>query len=156
MDVSLTQTKQRPGIFRRRMCLHRASIAVCKPTPHCYTPGARLPFHPSTSALVMKWSLNTKSARRVRSDKSSDQVGKVATARLATSDPPRGIPLPNCRMERDTGRHRLGSMDRLFAVSAPSQNVARAKQLTHWNGWLIAEAELERILTPKSLKISLR
>ena len=34
------------------LCLHRASMAVSKPTPRYYTPGVGQPLHPSTSVEV--------------------------------------------------------------------------------------------------------
>lgn len=43
----------RTACTRRRVRLHRASIAVSKPTPRYYIPGVGLPLHSSTSTLGM-------------------------------------------------------------------------------------------------------
>ena len=63
------------------MRIHSASIAVSKPTPRYYTPGVGLPLHPSTSTLVMKWSLHTQTARQVKSDRSSNRDGEAPPVR---------------------------------------------------------------------------
>ena len=111
-------TKQKPGSFRsrafyfrfrhgrtactrRRVCLHRASIAVSKPTPLYDSPSVGLPLHPPPSALVITASRgrSPQSTRsdliaspshslldcrmyapsRVRSDRSSNRVGEATT-----------------------------------------------------------------------------
>src|SRR6266481_2866954 len=94
-----------PSLHGRTECcqgnmrIHSTSIAVSRPPPRYYTPGVGLPLHPSTSTLVMKWSLHTQTASQVKSDRSSNRVGEAPPVRPATYNQRRRIFLPSGNWE---------------------------------------------------------